>query len=440
MAITLPQLRYHWDKKRIKNPNSSSYKPSIEIIHGGKRLYITLPVSIPKEHFTKECNLKNKKLKLELQDILLTLQRRVLTLGYDAVYMTAEEVRDYITSGMNKETSIKYELDVIAWWEKYVEKSKAPQNCKWALGIFKQYVGEGKLDASNITLEWVDGYMAWLGVRYKVQNTVDKLISVTSTTFEACMEDANKKVRIIKENPFPKAKKPVLAKVSKKRAEQGIVALRPEIVKMIMDLDCSMLDDDVEFARDICTISFYLCGINFSDIVQSLELEEIYNPKTEAMEQWVRFTRSKTKDRTHLGLKFKVEPELAKLIEKYKPKGVSNKAFNFYQRFTSQVQATAKLGYSVAKMTYQLVKIHADKHGLTNEQSAESLGLTHFTFYAMRRSWASIAYNQCGIEERLIDRCMCHTSNSVLDKHYILEDYTNTERAKLAVMNYIRNL
>ena len=66
---------------------------------------------------------------------------------------------------------------------------------------------------------------------------------------------------------------------------------------------------------------------------------------------------------------------------------------------------------------------------------AEREGVRTFTFYAARKSWASIARNNAGVDKATVDECLCHRGDLRLADIYIERDWSLLWRANAAVLD-----
>lgn len=68
-------------------------------------------------------------------------------------------------------------------------------------------------------------------------------------------------------------------------------------------------------------------------------------------------------------------------------------------------------------------------------QWCKTQGLPAFTFYAARKSWASIARNNAGVDKATVDECLCHRGDLRLADIYIEKDWSLLWRANAKVLD-----
>ena len=68
---------------------------------------------------------------------------------------------------------------------------------------------------------------------------------------------------------------------------------------------------------------------------------------------------------------------------------------------------------------------------------AESEGLPGFTFYAARKTWASLA-RRAGVEKATIDECLCHVGELRMADIYIEKDWSLLDAANRKVIDSLR--
>ena len=158
-------------------------------------------------------------------------------------------------------------------------------------------------------------------------------------------------------------------------------------------------------ARDCAMMSFYLCGANLLDI---------YNLTTQENNEVV-FLRHKVEQRNKREQHIRIEPELQVLMNKYRGKAhllhfaESTPNYETFQNRMNKLLmgVSARLGFKV-------------------------------TMAMVRRTWSTIA-GSLDISERVIDKSMGHTDQTVNRRHYDKYDWSRTARANRAVIDAVQN-
>lgn len=68
----------------------------------------------------------------------------------------------------------------------------------------------------------------------------------------------------------------------------------------------------------------------------------------------------------------------------------------------------------------------------------KNLNIPQLTFYSARYSWASIAYNDLGIDKYIIHQCLNHSDkNMEITDVYIKRDWSVIDKANRRVLDYV---
>ena len=152
-------------------------------------------------------------------------------------------------------------------------------------------------------------------------------------------------------------------------------------------------------------MSFYLCGANLLDI---------YNLTTQEGNEVV-FLRHKVEQRNKREQHIHIEPELQELLTKYHGKA-------------------HLLNFAESTPNYETFQNRMNKLLLC---VSKRLGFK-VTIAMIRRTWSTIA-GSLDISERVIDKSMGHTDQTVNRRHYDKYDWSRTARANRAVIDAIQN-
>ena len=119
------------------------------------------------------------------------------------------------------------------------------------------------------------------------------------------------------------------------------------------------------------------------------------------------YQRQKTRNRRedHAEMHVKVPDQLKPYIERLSKHARKNYWLNLSWRYSSVSSAT--------KTVNQLLKAWSIRHGVKP-----------FTFYAARKSWATIARSrECGVDKALVDECLDHIGDYKLTDIYVPRDW-----------------
>ena len=161
-------------------------------------------------------------------------------------------------------------------------------------------------------------------------------------------------------------------------------------------------------ARDCCMLSFCLCGTNATDLFHAPHIKG----------NILAYDRMKTKDRRYdnAHIEIDIPKQIKELVTKYRG---TSRAFSFSSKYKN-----------IESFEVALID------GLNQLQ--EELDLPHFTFYAFRHSWATIARNDLGIEKSLVHESLNHVDkDTMIDDVYIKKDFRLINEANKKVVDYV---
>lgn len=179
--------------------------------------------------------------------------------------------------------------------------------------------------------------------------------------------------------------------------EHDIETITRDQMKMLMEFDKR---PGLQRAKDVLLTSFYLCGANFVD------LYEMRAP----VDGEVRFVRHKVQRRTHKETCIRVEPELAKIAERYSGDGrllnfTANMRSLQYRMCDNYVELSKELGFKV-------------------------------NMEIIRRTWATLAAEiEC--PDAVIDMCMGHVARTVNSRFYVKPNWERAANWNRKVIDYV---
>ena len=164
-------------------------------------------------------------------------------------------------------------------------------------------------------------------------------------------------------------------------------------------------------ARDLFMLSFYLCGINFKDLLHA--------QKADIKQGRLILDRKKTGQ----PLSIMIQPEAQAIIERYPGKKFLLSTLEDKLKATNQ------------NRKYILYKDVTDQANIKLKEIAENLDIPHrLTTYYARHTWSSIAFNECGVSEEIIGLALGHVSQRQVTAGYIRKKYELVDQANEAVI------
>lgn len=250
----------------------------------------------------------------------------------------------------------------------------------------------------RITSELIENYEAWLEHRHVSANTISFYMRILRATYNRAV-DLN---MIDNARPFTKVYTGVAKTVKR--------ALPLQIIKQIRGLDLSR-HSDLDFARDMFFMSFYLRGMSFVDMA--------FLKETDCRDGYVTYSRRKTGRRLVIAW----TREMQAIIDKYDTGGCEY-LLPILRGATDDIRrAYRNMGYRINR---NLKKIGV------------MIGLgVPLTLYVARHSWASVA-NANGIPINIISEGMGHYSESTTRIYLNSLDTTVLDRANAIVIGSLR--
>lgn len=395
-----------------------TYNIKIRVTQGRKKRYLATPWFVTKDDITRSMKIKNQKY-IDLTNELISQYRDACDRkGMAVMDMDIDQIVELIQNSKEE----KFDLDIIAYIRNYIEElnSKGRSGTAKSYSVLAnnliRYVGRDKISIFEITIRFLKDWSNWMKNNTLNGKGGDNSIHTYPSRLRAIYRRAKKEfndedagIIRIPNSPFSHfdiPKEPVV----KKRA------LTIEQIKAIAALPYSKIKSErysystFNLAKDAFLISFGLLGMNPVDL---------YNC-TDYSNGRITYQRTKTKTRRSdkAEISVKVEPEIAKLIEKYRDP-LGKRVFNFYLHYSS--------------VTYF---DHSLNKGL--DMIEKLIGAENLQFYAARHSWATIAVNDAGIDKYTVHQALNHVDESMkITDVYIRKSYDGNDKANRAVLDLV---
>lgn len=267
-----------------------------------------------------------------------------------------------------------------------------------ALNSFRKFRKDEDIMLDSITSEVIQAYESWLKGNGLVPNT----ISFYTRIFRAIYNRAVDEEVIEDRHPFRKVYTGVDKTVKR--------ALPLPVIKKIKALDLS-LHPELDFARDMFMMSFYMRGMSFIDMC--------YLRKNDLKDGHVSYRRRKT------GQQLTIEwtAEMQNILDKY-PENTSDYLFPIIRnKEASERSVYRNVGYNI---NHSLKKV------------ANMIGLNfNLTMYAARHSWASAAKAK-GIPISVISEGMGHDSEQTTLIYLASLDTSVVDKANSIIMKALK--
>lgn len=315
----------------------------------------------------------------------------------------------------------EWRLDFFQWGDKVVSTKSEPTRRAYrtALNNFARFLGKRELDINDITKSMLLDFMEYMertpkaayinedgsvkeGARSKLPHlsasvNMMKLSHIYNAAKMRYNDDDTGKV-LIPRSPFSRIKLTFPAPT------RGQHNLGVELMQRIILSDAQ--DRAERIGLDAFIVSFGLMGANLADLYECKRFDGAL---------WV-YNRRKTKTRRA-------------------------------DRAEMRVRVPACLGPYIGRLrqgegVWWLTALHSWRGGqitqAVNSQLArwcKRKGVPEFTFYAARKSWASIARAKAGVDKATIDECLNHTGDLHMADIYIEKDWGIINDANAKVLS-----
>ena len=401
-------------------PNKNDVvKVALQLSHKGSRL-LNVVGSVP------ACKVVNgtitdKKMLSKLLIAKATAEAKMEDLTSTIDTLTAQQIYDYIFSVADykvvkdvKPTS----LDYMEYYRSHIIKLKNRKGRTWesyqcSYNNLRKFVGKDSLDINEVTKMFLQKYMKWM----QASGTGDRAREMYMVNHKAVHNAAKKEfndedegIVVVKYSPFDK----VEYHRSKVERQTEHRAYDADTMWMIYTMPYTG-SWRADMAKDVFLMSFCLCGMNAVDM---FELKSIKDDKID-------YHRAKVVARSGEMSRIVIDiPEFLKPIEQKYRAQYKRHAWMFAERYSSVNTFDAALNKGLKEMAKAFLSYYAEEYEATEEAIKRITGIDEtITFYSARHSFATIAANDCDVPMDIVDRCLCHVSNSIALNTYVKQDY-----------------
>lgn len=235
---------------------------------------------------------------------------------------------------------------------------------------------------TDISTSFIESYIDYLTEKGCKVNTIGNYLRTLRAIYNKAI-----KARVVDRKHYPFAELPIKTEKTAKRA------FTKEVIKSIEQL--SILNERMATARDYYMLSFYLIGMNFTDMA--------YMKQSDLIDGRIEYTRKKTKTKYSV----KVLPQVELLL----------------RRFTNMSQYllpilpddTIEGGLRAKQLIHQWIKT-TNKY--LKRISTELELPKPCTTYTIRHSWATIA-KRMGYSKELISEALGHQQGNQITETYL---------------------
>ena len=366
--------------KKTEILKSGKVNIKIRISHKGDSRFIATKFYIlPKQlsELGRVINHPNAKfLNIEIQQTCLDYERKLMTLNYENWHVN--RIVEILTNKQDINNFLDYFSKFVA--DKKDINQRTGEIYQATLTKIDKYEKRKPILFDDITPGWLSKFENEMKTSGMMTNAIAIHFRNIRAIFNSAIDN-----EIISQNCYPFRRFKIKSAQTTKRS------LTIEQLKMIRDYETSI--PLIQDAKDIFILSFYLIGINTTDLYHSIK---IVNERVEYK-----------RDKTHRNYSIKIEPEAAMLIDKIRGK---NTVLNLSDRFSKVIRMSQQVNRGLNKI------------------------IPGVTMYAARHSWATIAANYCNASEEDIAAALGHLKNTVTSI-YINRDQMIIDRLNRKVLD-----
>lgn len=396
-----------------------TYNVKINVYFKGKERRLPTTIFCTKEDLTRSCHIKNNDI-LSLCDIEITKMRKAISdvSFFDLENKDVDWLVRYIKA---KLTVTSFHLDFFAFAEQYIAgmKESTMKSYISALNAFAQYIGSRILDINDITKKMIEEFYEfwnsqpkhWYSIRDgkpmpsktkgKKITAATKYVRHLATIFKAAKHkynDDDEGVIFIPRSPFDSLDFPQVI-------HEGQKPLSFDLMQRIILADVPARCRGQRRSLDALVVSFGLMGANVADLLEA---------RTPSDGVW-EYERKKTRDRRadrarmHVIIPAVLSPYLSRLSS-----GKGEYWLSSLRDISDQEQkVTINLNANLRKW-------------------CESEKITPFTFYAVRKTWATLARKVA--DKSIVDEGLAHTGGHVLTDIYADKPWDVINKANADVL------
>lgn len=385
-----------------------TYNIKIRVIHNRKVRYISTQYFESKSEFNKHLAFKSGELRLKYANVEQQYRDSFAKIAGRAEQMSVDEVVDFVKRDLKTESDFR--LDVIEYGRKVAERksSGSRSNYQIAMNSLHRFVGGRSLDISEITTRFLENWANWLQSDNGGKPVKGRGVSLYLGYLRAIHNEAKREFNDedlglirVKGSPFSRFQMPVQPATRKR-------ALSVDQLRSIAAYQPTGSRDAL--AREVFLLSFMLIGINSADL---------YACDTRIGDRLV-YYRQKTATRRidRAEMQVVIPPAAIPIVNQYSDP-TQQRVFNFYQRYADKRTFNAALNKGL-------------------KQIGAALGIDDLEFYAARHSWATIARNDCRIDQYTVHAALNHVDDKMrITDIYIAKDWGPINEANTRVQSYV---
>lgn len=380
----------------------------VRLYHQEKNTSIATPFLVDSKQTTKSGKIKDAKVLDACNALVKEWRDAIAALGSAINAMSAKDLADYLKSN-------KADMPVLNFVEhmrKVATQKKASNtrhNYRVVAASLEKFLEGRPLDINALTPKMLSAYEEWLRSSGKTQATILQYMTLVKSAFNAAIYEYNDDdgEMVVLHLPFRKYKMPAapapIARAVDLATLQAIADLPSE----------SRFNSRRNFGRDIMMISFALGGINYADL---------YNLTPDALHYgYIEYRRQKTRyARADEALyRVAIHPDVYPLLARWTDP--TRERLFIFHRMCSEKNFGTRVAFAVRQV----------------EKAVPYAG-RHYTYYAARHTYASLAHNLAGVDKYTVHELLNHVDEDMkITDRYIERDWQRLFDAHKRIVSFI---
>lgn len=383
-------VNYYVNPKKKRKDNTFNVK--IIITYKRKRKMLPTSFYVTKLDLTRGGKIKNQQILDGINKIIQTYKSKINTMGVEFGNITLEKIIKNL-----KEEKCDCDFFVYTDLISKEKKEKTKNNYIFVASVVEKYIGTKNLDMRLMDYSFFCDIEKFVTKRYN-PGTVQIIMTYLKVIYKSAVIYFNNEHEQVLSTYV------LTAYTYRNKYEPEKRAVGIETIKNIYSLELS--NKRVELARDLFILSFCLLGMNLIDMFNC-----------EKCEQTIKYNRTKTKDSRSDSayIEVEIDDRVKHIVDKYRGK---NKMFCFSEVYKNYYPFKNAVSYGMSKLSLLVGK--------------------KLTFYSARHSFATIAYNDCGIDKFTVHKMLNHIDNGTkITDVYIKTDFKKINEANKKILDLL---
>lgn len=388
-----------------------TYNVYIRLTHHRESIRISTSIYVDACHVTRTNRIKDQRVIDAIDNIISEWRAMIAELGIMADVLTAKELADVIRKRTRDGKGFR--LNFPDYMRKLGDKKRASNtraNYYTVANALERYHKRGVLDIADITATYLNHFEEWLRNEEVAAGSIHLYLSIIKAAHNAVKVEYNDEdggIIRVPQSPFSRYKVPAPPAPQ----PRGVDLTTLQAIADLPDEERHNARRNI--ARDLFMLSFGLGGMNVVDM---------YDMPHEALKgDVIEYCRHKTRDaRADNALyRVKVLPEVRPLLDRWLDP-TKKRLFRLHLRYKDAETCGVALGLAM-RAVEEVVPFER-----------------HYTFYAARHTYATLAYNVAGLDMYAVNELLNHSDVSMkITSRYVERDWLKLYRAHKKVVELI---